>query len=405
MAPVSSTSTSLTTASSTQSTTDSSSSATSTTTTASASTTDASTISTDSSSSITPTTSAPTTSSISISTSFILSSSVVSTSATPSIDGASTKAPKHSSSEVKEGPSSSSASPTSAADVAGSLSPGGDTETLTATQFLSASSKPTLIASGATSNSTPFLQNKGAVSAVFTAVGLLALIALVCVIRRIVRRRHRQQLDREMDEISFVPTALRAIVDDDDAGFHRLPSLDLSRTGSNGAYTGYSGNSVHSESYGAYEQPPMSVTVPQPQYNYGSEQRGYTLHDYGIAEAPAGGPVRSVSAVRRAPPGQIGESEREIVQPPRAHVRQTATFSPTAESGLVHRPSQSAVIQLAPTPSPPARDYLSNYTTPPASAESMEMTPTTDIPLSPPLPNPYGGYEDQQQRVLKVTNE
>ncbi|KAJ7633376.1 hypothetical protein DFH06DRAFT_691412 [Mycena polygramma] len=401
MAPVSSASTSLTTTSSTQSTTDSSSSATSATTTSSASPTDASTTSTDSSSSITPTTSALTTSSIS--TSSILSSSVISTSATPSIDGASTKAPKHTSSKAKEGPSSSSASPTSAADVAGSLSPGVDTETLTATQFLSASSKPTLIASGATSNSTPFLQNKGAVAGVFTAVGLLALIALVCVIRRIVRRRHRQQLDREMDEISFVPTALRAIVDDDDAGFHRLPSLDLSRTGSNGASTGYSGNSVHSESYGAYEQPPMSV--PQPQYNYGSEQRGYTLHDYGTAEAPAGGPVRSVSAVRRAPPGQIGESEPEIVQPPRAHVRQTATFSPTAESGLVHRPSQSAVIQLAPTPSPPAGDYLSNYTTPPASAESTDMPPITDIPLSPPLPNPYGGYEDQQHRVLKVTNE
>ncbi|KAJ6451669.1 hypothetical protein C8R47DRAFT_300578 [Mycena vitilis] len=401
MAPVSSASTSLTTTSSTQSTTDSSSSATSTTTTSSTSATDASTTSTDSSSSITPTTSAPTTSSTS--TASIPSSSVISTSATPSIDGASTKAPKHSST-AKEVPSSSSASPTSAADVAGSLSPGVDTETLTATQFLSASSKPTLIASGATSNSTPFLQNKGAVAGVFTAVGVLTLIVLVCMIRKIVRRRHRQQLDREMDEISFVPTALRAIVDDDDAGFHRLPSLDLSRTGSNGGYTGYTGNSVHSEPYGAYEQPPMSVTVPQPQYNHASEQRGYTLHDYGIADALAGGPVRSVSAVRRAPPGQIGESEPDIVQPPRAHVRQTATFSPTAESGLVHRPSQSAVIQLAPTPSPPARDYFSNYTTPPVSAESVEMT-TTDIPLSPPLPNPYGGHEDQHQRVLKVTNE
>ncbi|KAJ6577809.1 hypothetical protein B0H19DRAFT_569115 [Mycena capillaripes] len=196
-----------------------------------------------------------------------------------------------------------------------------------------------------------------------------------------------------MDEVSFVPASHRTI-DDDGDGSRRVPSLDRSlSTSSHGAYSGYSGGS-----YGGYARPPLSVQQQQHYYNYGpTPPEQYAPSEYMYSNTGAG----AVSAVRRAPPGQIGESP--IVQPPRARVaRAQSTYS---NSGLAHRPSQTATVQLTDPSPPPARDYLSNYTSPPTSGESVSLGPTTDIPLSPPLPNPYGGEEESHRRVLKVANE
>lgn len=217
-------------------------------------------------------------------------------------------------------------------------------------------------------------------------IGLVAAIILVYLITRVLRRRRQRQLDREMDAVSFVPASLQAIVDDDDdAGPRHLPSLDLS-SGSHGAQSGYSGYSGAS-----YSQPPLPM--PQQQHNYGFAQRDYASSEYSNAGAAG------VGATRGLPPALTREPQ--MVQPQRAMVRQMQPVQ--ADTGLAHKPSQSATVYNAAEPSGPlpTGDYLSNYSSPPASGESEYLSPTTEIPLSPPLPNPYGG-DEKPQRVLKV---
>jgi len=207
------------------------------------------------------------------------------------------------------------------------------------------------------------------------------------------RSRRLRQLDREMDA-SFQETMNQAA-----AGWRRT-SLDRGA----GLQRAPSAFSTHSAaSYGAYTEPPLAVAPQQPNYyNYGSAHPG----EYAPAtEYWTAGPPPMAMGTGAAQ----GRGGPQMMQPQRAQVygAQTQTYA-QAESGLVHRPSQSAAIQLHAEPQAAPRDYLSNYTSPPPPQDSVHS------PVSPiPMPNPFDSKEEREQayggvaeqRVFKVTNE
>ncbi|KAJ7794243.1 hypothetical protein B0H14DRAFT_3497156 [Mycena olivaceomarginata] len=263
------------------------------------------------------------------------------------------------------------------------------TQTLTSTQFLSASSTPSSSpARAAATSGTPcapslflsyshicvctltlssssltLFHNTAAVAGVFTAVGILSAILLIYLLTLAIRRRRQRALDREMDQVMFVPASLRAIVDDDDGDGPRghLPSLDLS-SGSHG----YS-----AASHGTFPQ-------QRPEYEGYDYDYGYAQSEYSDAGVAGVGAARSMP---RKP------SEPHIVQPQRAKMH-LGGLSSTITTGML----------LKPLPHRLRRTICRNYTSPPVESES----PTTDPP---PLPNPHGGDEPPEKRVLKVTNE
>ncbi|KAF7359782.1 hypothetical protein MVEN_00703100 [Mycena venus] len=324
--------------------------------------------------------------------------SSVSTSATSALSSSSSPSVSTTVTSSSLSDTTSSAVTTSNSATGGTTIANIGTQTLPSTQSLSASSTPSSSpALAAATSGTPFFRHTAAVAGVFTAVGVLSAILLIYLLTLVVRRRRQRALDREMDQATFVPASLRAIVDDVDADSARghLPSLDLS-SGSHG----YS-----AASHGTYTQPPLGT---QQYNNYGggfpqqwSEFEGY---DYGYAQsvhsdAGAAG-VGTARSMSRQP------SEPRIVQPQRARMYRTETHA-GADAELAQKPSQSAIVfhdhdhdahAVETSAPPPAKDYLSNYTSPPVEPE----IPASDIP---PLPTPHPGGELQEKRVLKVANE
>ncbi|KAJ7673583.1 hypothetical protein B0H17DRAFT_1208281 [Mycena rosella] len=70
-----------------------------------------------------------------------------------------------------------------------------------------------------------FLHKKAAMAGMFAISALAGAIPLVCVVTRFIRRRRACRNDRMMTDAAYVPTSLRALIDEDDAALH---SLDLS---------------------------------------------------------------------------------------------------------------------------------------------------------------------------------
>ncbi|KAJ7041626.1 hypothetical protein C8F04DRAFT_1252946 [Mycena alexandri] len=239
------------------------------------------------------------------------------------------------------------------------------TQFQTTTQLVSASVTPSSIPNInlAASSNTPFFQNTAAVAGVFSALGVLVILVLIYSITRCVKSRRRRLLDREL-AISFAPDNLHGHAAGDVTTHRRMPSVETTASSHDGYYT----------------QPPVSH---QEQYNYGFPQFDYASNGY---YAGAGGGSGAV-AVGPPPPAARGF----LGGPQMAQAQQYNAAPLTSRA-----PAQRA--------SPPPRDYISNYTTPPVSAESMGLSPTSNIPLSPPLPNPHGEQPDSS-RVLKVANE
>lgn len=250
-----------------------------------------------------------------------------------------------------------------------------------------------------------FLENKGAVAGVFSTIGILTAIFLIYCITRALRRRRARRLDREMDTMAFVPDSLRAIAAEDDDEPHRFVSLELS-----------------SASHGTYKAP--SLSPPQHAYGFPPQRDyDYAASEYSNAGAAGIGAARAGSVTRGPPPpvpAFMADSgpPRIAQQPQRVQAQAYHSHDAThaqSQSALVHMHSLSqssqvhthAGSQVSPqaAPSPPAKDYLSNYMSPPKSAE---LSPTTEIPLSPApvLPNPYGLWEEEDgagvHKVLKV---
>ncbi|KAJ7019243.1 hypothetical protein C8F04DRAFT_350536 [Mycena alexandri] len=247
------------------------------------------------------------------------------------------------------------------------------TQFQTTTHLVSASVTPSSIPNInlAASSNTPFFQNTAAVAGVFSALGVLVILVLIYSITRCVKSRRRRLLDREL-AISFAPDNLHGHAAGDVATHRRMPSVETTASSHDG-YSGYTGTSY-------YTQPPVAH---QEQYNYGFPQFDYASNGY---YAGAGGGSGAI-AVGPPPPAARGF----LGGPQMAQAQQYNAAPLTSRA-----PAQRA--------SPPPRDYISNYTTPPVSAESMGLSPTSNIPLSPPLPNPHGEQPDGS-RVLKVANE
>jgi len=205
----------------------------------------------------------------------------------------------------------------------------------------------------AASSDTPFFQNTAAVAGVFSAVGVLLILVFIYCITRCVKSRRRRLLDREL-AISFAPDNLHGHANADGATHRRMPSVESAKSSYDG-HNGYTGTSY-------YTQPPVTH---QEQYNHGFPQFDYASNGY-YAGAGAG---PGMAAVGPAPPAR------------------------RPEPAFLGGPQMAQAQQYSAAP----RGYMSNYTTPPASGES-------NIPLSPPLPNPHGEQHDGS-RVLKVANE
>lgn len=168
-----------------------------------------------------------------------------------------------------------------------------------------------------------------------------------------------------MASASFIPVSFPP---------RRLPSVDLSAepSGRNSAHSAYSAAS----SYGALTQPPLATSSQQPNY-------GFTAQ-----EVPTPREYTTMGAVG------IGAGRRPArsVQAQRARVLHTQTQ--VSLSGDVHLGEG-----LAP-PQPQVRDYLTHDT----SRTSPEPVHTSEMPLSPtPLPNPFDGEEEQENRALQVS--
>jgi len=211
---------------------------------------------------------------------------------------------------------------------------------------------------------------------------------------RVRSSRRQRRLDEEMDA-SFQETMGQAAAGwrpglDADAGLQRAPSAVSARSAA---------------SYAAYTEPPMAVSYQQqPNYGYAHQGAYAPAQEYWVAGPPAPAPRPSPSPVP------------QFVQPQRAQMYATQPQAQAAP-GLVHRPSQSAVIQLHPETPVLQRDYLSNYTSPPPQENEYGQagSPVSPTPMANPfdndlakpamLPNPYGGVEEPEQRVLHVANE
>ncbi|KAJ7122201.1 hypothetical protein C8R44DRAFT_919393 [Mycena epipterygia] len=285
------------------------------------------------------------------------------------------------------------------------------TSTQTSTQLVSAtsaSSSPSSSASSsASTRASTFLQNKAAMAGVFSTIGILTAIVLIYCITRALRRRRARRLDRDMDAIALVPDSLRAIAAEADNESHRLPSLDLSPA-----------------SHGSPYKPP-SLSPPQHAYGFPPQRDyDYAASEYSNAGAAGIGAARTRSVTRGPSPpvpafmADYGQP-RIVQQPQRAqaqvyHSHDVARAQ--SQSALVHSLSQSSQVNTnagsegSPQAAPPlpVKDYLSNYMSPPKSAE---LSPTTEIPLSPApaLPNPYGQGEDEEDgagvhKVLKISD-
>ncbi|KAJ6615214.1 hypothetical protein B0H10DRAFT_80485 [Mycena sp. CBHHK59/15] len=264
--------------------------------------------------------------------------------------------------------SASATSVTSATDPTSSH----QTSTITSLSIDSTTSSAASAASSSSSanTGTTFFQNKGAVAGVFSTIGILTLIVLVYLITCALRRRRARKLDREMDELSFVPSGSLPNKDDADLPRHLGGSIDLS-----------------AQSHGTYTQPPLSP--PQSYrdgYGYSRSQAEYK--SYSRAGAAGIGAAYSHSQTRApattyAPVFMEERGPRlQIVQPQRTQVHLTQTNTASLA------PSLSAPVHRAPSPSP--KDYMSKYTTAPASPEvgSSPTRPLSEIPLS-ALPNPH----------------
>ncbi|KAJ6617240.1 hypothetical protein B0H10DRAFT_1327518 [Mycena sp. CBHHK59/15] len=238
-----------------------------------------------------------------------------------------------------------------------------------------------------------FLQNIGASAGVFSTLGVLVLIAAIYFIMLALRRRRARQLDREMDEVSFVPESLRYFADGGDDTRYLSASPDLS-----------------AQSHGG-ERP---VRPPQPVYGYGASRERL--------ESDASAGVAGIGALRALRMAERANSQ--IVQPPRVQVYASV-------GALAKVSSMSAPVQFGVASPPPQllqKGYMSHYVSvaspspaesagigsgygrsvvhsPPATARS-----TSHIPLS-ALPNPFDSGEGEPKadverpRVLKVANE
>ncbi|KAJ6592153.1 hypothetical protein DFH09DRAFT_1136744 [Mycena vulgaris] len=261
----------------------------------------------------------------------------------------------------------------------GSSISGADTQTQTNARI----SSPSSSSLPSTNSGTSFSQNKGLVIGLAVAAGLLIALFLIYVIMCCIRSRRHRQLDREMDA-SFEETMNRwrptPTVSDHDQ------RADLRRTPS--------AMSTASASYAAYTEPPMAVAPQQPNYGFGYAP---ARQEYWTAAPP---PQMSM-AMGGAPAMGMGAAPGMMMQQSQSHrgeVHATQTHTQWG-SGLVHPPSQSAAIQLAPEPQVQTRsDYLLNYASP-----APQDLAGADSPVSPtPMPNPF---DSKDERVLKVANE
>jgi hypothetical protein len=240
---------------------------------------------------------------------------------------------------------------------------------------------------------------------VFSTLGIITLAAVVYFTTRALRRRRANKLDREIEEISFIPTSTHSLLKEDDDFY---PSA-LHRSGSDSKPSQLASPDFYGYSVVGYRN-----TRQEPHVDYAYTAGG------GPAGIGAGRSMRA-SARDRLPgnatyaPAFMDERRQhpQIVQPQRAHVYNNA---PAPAASLAKVPSMSAeVLTHGDMPGPASSsvmDHMSNYATPPSSAESQMnvgsppgLRRMSDIPLSPPLPNPH----DQQhggpglQRVLKVS--
>lgn len=279
-----------------------------------------------------------------------------------------------------------------------------------------------------------FFHNTGAVAGVFSAVGVIAIIAIFFLLTSFVRRRRARKLDREIDEAAAAAAASATAPDFDDydytsgrgyghysetshGTFNQPPLSHESHNnlsdiptyepygGAGGAGAGAAGIGARGRSVRAGVQPDPygALANPPEQYEMYETRRSWNQGN------PQGGPAIATYDLLQA--AGLASSD------PYAVTRRTSTGLPTllgqsqpGNNGLNRSQSKGALTTLPTTAetyptSTPAPGYPGSQDTPypPEKARySASYAPGGAVSTMPPDvdEDPYSGYNDQPSAAL-----